>query len=181
MIKDLRCQQYIEHHLAHIASAYFISAWEKAAGFSIDGSGDFVTCIMAACEGNRIEPKKRIYVPHSLGSLYTMICEFIGYSQYGDEGKVMGLSALGTDTYRQIFQDMIVLKSNFASISSTSFPSVQIRVDIASTDKWRCPSLLEYVTKLFSPPQEPHMEITSRTWTSPPACSICSRRCISIC
>ena len=28
-----------------------------------------------------------------------MICEFIGYSQYGDEGKVMGLAPYGKDTY----------------------------------------------------------------------------------
>ena len=106
----LRFAQYdVEHHIAHTASAYFISNWEKAAGWTLDGSGDFVTCMMSACEGSRISPVRRIFIPHSLGSLYTMICEFIGYSKYGDEGKVMGLAPLGSDSYREEFDRMVEL------------------------------------------------------------------------
>src|SRR5437764_10184857 len=97
---QLRFQEHhLEHHIAHIASAYYCSPWEKAAGFSYDGSGDFVSTMMARCEGNNIEVIDRVFLPHSLGSLYTMICEFIGYSKYGDEGKVMGLAPYGKDTY----------------------------------------------------------------------------------
>ena len=55
--------------------------------------------MMARCEGNEIEVLDRVFLPHSLGSIYTMICEFIGYSKYGDEGKVMGLAPYGKDTY----------------------------------------------------------------------------------
>ena len=96
---QLRFQEHhLEHHIAHIASAYYCSPWEKAAGFSYDGSGDFVSTMMARCEGNEIEILDRVFLPHSLGSVYTMICEFIGYSQYGDEGKVMGLAPYGKDT-----------------------------------------------------------------------------------
>jgi len=110
---ELRFTQHnVEHHLAHIASAYFVSPWEKAAGFSVDGSGDFVTCMMAECRGAEIEIRKRIYVPQSLGSLYTMVCQFIGYRKYGDEGKVMGLSALGEDAYHTYFEDMVRLNGN---------------------------------------------------------------------
>ena len=88
-------EHHLEHHIAHIASAYYCSPWEKAAGFSYDGSGDFVSTMMARCEGNEIEVLERVYLPHSLGSFYTMLCEFIGYSKYGDEGKVMGLAPYG--------------------------------------------------------------------------------------
>src|SRR5258705_8475536 len=96
----LRFQEHhLEHHIAHIASAYYCSPWEKAAGFSYDGSGDFVSTMMARCEGNDIEVLDRVYLPHSLGSFYTMICEFIGYKKYGDEGKVMGLAPYGKDKY----------------------------------------------------------------------------------
>src|SRR5438270_7780001 len=55
--------------------------------------------MMARCEGNDIEVLDRIFLPHSLGSFYSMICEFIGYSKYGDEGKVMGLAPYGKATY----------------------------------------------------------------------------------
>ena len=92
-------EHHLEHHIAHIASAYYCSPWEKAAGFSYDGSGDFVSTMMARCEGNDIEMLDRVFLPHSLGSFYTMICEFIGYKKYGDEGKVMGLAPYGKHTY----------------------------------------------------------------------------------
>src|SRR5262245_10507548 len=107
---ELRFAEHpVEHHIAHIASAYFVSPWDRCAGFSIDGSGDFVTCMMAACEGPRIDAKKRVFVPHSLGSLYTMLCEFIGYRKYGDEGKVMGLAPYGKETYVETVRDMVQL------------------------------------------------------------------------
>ena len=103
--RKLRFQEHhLEHHIAHIASAYYCSPWEKAAGFSYDGSGDFVSTMMARCEGNEIEVLERVFLPHSLGSFYTMICEFIGYKKYGDEGKVMGLAPYGKDTYCEQYQ-----------------------------------------------------------------------------
>ena len=106
----LRFEQFnVEHHLAHTASAYYASEWDDAAGLTIDGSGDFVTCMFSKCEGHDISIKHRIYVPQSLGSLYTMICEFIGYTKDGDEGKVMGLAPCGEDTYRDTFDRMIQL------------------------------------------------------------------------
>ena len=107
---DLKFKQInVEHHLAHIASAYYPSGYDHSAGISIDGSGDFVTCMMAECKDGNIEVKKRIFVPHSLGALYTMICQFVGYDRYGDEGKVMGLAPLGNHAYKEIFDDMVFL------------------------------------------------------------------------
>jgi carbamoyltransferase len=102
-------QHHIEHHIAHTASAFYISPWERAAGLTVDGSGDFCSVMMSECEGDEIRVKHRIYIPHSLGTLYTMICEFIGYGKYGDEGKVMGLAPLGRDTLVDTFADMIEL------------------------------------------------------------------------
>src|ERR1700733_14269639 len=106
-------EHHLEHHIAHIASAYYCSPWEKAAGFSYDGSGDFVSTMMARCEGNEIEVLERVFLPHSLGSLYTMICEFIGYSKYGDEGKVMGLAPYGKDVYVEKLRRIVGLNGNF--------------------------------------------------------------------
>ena len=109
---QLRFQEHhLEHHIAHIASAYYCSPWEKAAGFSYDGSGDFVSTMMARCEGNEIEVLDRVFLPHSLGSVYTMICEFIGYSKYGDEGKVMGLAPYGKDTYCDEISKIVAAKN----------------------------------------------------------------------
>ncbi len=109
--RQLRFEEHhLEHHIAHIASAYYCSPWEKAAGFSYDGSGDFVSTMMARCEGNHIDVLERVFLPHSLGTFYTMICEFIGYKKYGDEGKVMGLAPYGKDEFSHKVRDIIRLK-----------------------------------------------------------------------
>lgn len=106
--EKLRFQTYnVEHHLAHTASAYFASDWEHSAGITIDGSGDFVSCLLSECEGTEIKPLKKVFVPHSLGTLYTAVCQFIGYGKYGDEGKVMGLAPLGEDVYQEFFEKML--------------------------------------------------------------------------
>src|SRR4051812_47198467 len=63
----------VEHHLAHTASAFFASPWESSAGVTVDGSGDFVSCMLSACEGGNIKPLKRVFVPHSLGTMYTAV------------------------------------------------------------------------------------------------------------
>ena len=100
---------HVEHHVAHTASSYFISPWEHCAGLSVDGSGDFVSTMITACEGDQIKVLEKVFLPTSLGSLYTMVCEFIGYNKYGDEGKVMGLAPYGADAYSDVFEDMLSL------------------------------------------------------------------------
>ena len=90
---------YIEHHLAHIASAFYPSGFEKANGLSIDGSGDFVSFAYAKCEKNKILIEKKIYFPDSLGIFYHAMTQFLGYKNYGDEYKIMGLAAYGKPIY----------------------------------------------------------------------------------
>ncbi|HLX61638.1 MAG TPA: carbamoyltransferase C-terminal domain-containing protein [Planctomycetota bacterium] len=97
----------VEHHLAHIASSFFCSDFDEAAGFSYDGSGDFVTAMYARCAGNKIEILDRVYVPHSLGFFYTALCQFIGFDRFGEEYKVMGLSAYGEPAYLDLMQHIL--------------------------------------------------------------------------
>jgi carbamoyltransferase len=97
----------IEHHLAHIASAFFWSPFDKASGYSQDGAGDFATTMWARCEGNDIKILRRSYWPHSPGVFYSALTQFIGFLNYGEEYKVMGLSAYGENKFssamRKIF------------------------------------------------------------------------------
>jgi carbamoyltransferase len=85
----------IEHHLAHIASSYFASDFDQAAGFSYDAAGDFTSTMYARCEGSQIQVLNRVMMPHSLGFFYTALCQFIGFDRFGEEYKVMGLAAYG--------------------------------------------------------------------------------------
>ena len=88
----------VEHHLAHTASSYFLSNFNKtSASLSFDGSGDFVSMMFSECNTKDIKILKKIYLPHSLGFFYTAITQFLGFENYGDEYKVMGLAAYGQD------------------------------------------------------------------------------------
>jgi carbamoyltransferase len=158
-------EHHLEHHIAHIASAYYCSPWDKAAGFSYDGSGDFVSTMMARCEGNRIEVLDRVFLPDSLGSFYTMICEFIGYQQYGDEGKVMGLASYGQDTLCDKLAEVIGLRNGTFNLDHSFFkplgsnggmqllPNGTVRLARHFSDT---------MVKAFGRPREPHAEITQR-------------------
>jgi carbamoyltransferase len=97
----------VEHHLAHIASAFFWSPFEKCCAFTNDGAGDFATTMWAICRGNDIEIIGRSYWPHSLGVFYTAICQFVGFDKYGDEYKVMGLSAYGKNRFSALMRQMV--------------------------------------------------------------------------
>jgi len=100
----------VEHHLAHIASAYYVSPFNGlAAGFSYDASGDFVSAMAARCEGNQIEVLDRVALPHSLGFFYTALCQFIGFDEFGEEYKVMGLAPYGEDKFPELMRRLVTL------------------------------------------------------------------------
>ena len=86
---------WIEHHPAHLASAFFVSPFDEAAVCAIDGFGDFVSTSWAVGRGNTLDVVQRTYFPHSLGLLYLAITQYLGFSKYGDEFKVMGLAPYG--------------------------------------------------------------------------------------
>src|ERR1043165_6885147 len=158
-------EHHLEHHIAHIASAYYCSPWEKAAGFSYDGSADFVSTMMARCEGSEIEVLDRVFLPHSLGSFYTMICEFIGYKKYGDEGKVMGLAPYGKPTYCKQISEIVRLKDREFQLNLDYFKplgsnqGMQIQAD--GTVKL-APHFSSRMEEIFGEPREPYSEITQR-------------------
>jgi carbamoyltransferase len=89
----------IEHHRAHLASAFYASPFEKAALLSIDGFGDFVSTMWGRGCGQRMEFDRWVEFPHSMGLLYTAITQYIGFMKYGDEFKVMGLAPYGEPEY----------------------------------------------------------------------------------
>ncbi len=158
-------QHHVEHHIAHIASAYYCCPWEKAAGFSYDGSGDFVSTMMARCEGNQIEVLDRVFLPNSLGSFYTMVCEFIGYKKYGDEGKVMGLAPYGKDTYYEHMREIIDLNGGSFQLDLKYFKP------LGSNDGMKllpdgtiqlARHFSERMIELFGEPRDPAGEITQR-------------------
>ncbi len=98
----------VEHHLTHIASAYYLSNFkDRTAAFSYDGSGDAVSIMLADCANNKINVLERVFLPKSLGHFYSAVCNLIGFDKFGEEYKVMGLSAYGKDKYSEYFDELI--------------------------------------------------------------------------
>ncbi|MEA2694965.1 MAG: carbamoyltransferase [Acidobacteriota bacterium] len=89
----------VEHHLAHIGSAFFCSPFEEALCLTVDGFGDFVSTMLAVGRGSSVEVLQRVCFPHSLGLFYTALTQFLGFLNFGDEYKVMGLAAYGEPTF----------------------------------------------------------------------------------
>ncbi|MFA0751478.1 MAG: hypothetical protein SLRJCFUN_001881 [Candidatus Fervidibacter sp.] len=97
----------VEHHLAHLASSFFVSPFERAAVLSLDGLGDFASGMWGIGEGNRITVWGSVPFPHSVGMYYTAVTQFLGFWKYGDEYKVMGLSAYGEPEFLEEFRQML--------------------------------------------------------------------------
>ena len=97
----------IEHHRAHLASAYFVSPFDGAAVLSADGLGDFASSMCAIGEGPRMRILGEVTFPHSLGMYYTALTQYIGFWKFGDEYKVMGLAAYGEPEYLDEFRRIV--------------------------------------------------------------------------
>jgi carbamoyltransferase len=91
--------RFVEHHPAHLASAFFASPFETAAVCAVDGFGDFVSTSHAVGRGTALRDLGRVYFPHSLGLVYLAITQHLGFAAYGDEYKVMGLAPFGAPDF----------------------------------------------------------------------------------
>jgi carbamoyltransferase len=105
-----RRMHWVEHHPAHLASAFFPSPFEEAAVCAIDGFGDFVSTSSAVGRGVRLERLSKTYFPHSLGLVYLAITQFLGFHKFGDEFKVMGLAPYGEPRYVDEIRKLIHLR-----------------------------------------------------------------------
>ncbi len=105
---------YVEHHLAHLASAYSVSPYEQASIVSVDGFGDFASTSWGLGVNDEIDLQKRIYFPHSLGVFYQGLTQYLGFPYYGDEYKIMGLAPYGSAKYRDQMDEIVIHKSNGA-------------------------------------------------------------------
>lgn len=148
--KSLRAKVHrVEHHLCHAASAFLCSPFERAAVLTLDGFGDFASCLAAVGEGSRIKPLWRVTYPHSLGILYTAICQFIGFDRYGDEGKVMGLAPYGEPRYAALFEKLLRFKAGGRFELDLSFFNHHTEGVETGTDEYGSPHFEHLFTRLL--------------------------------
>lgn len=97
----------VEHHQAHLASAFFVSPFERAALLSADGLGDFASTMWGSGAGNHMNIAGAVAFPHSLGLYYSAVTQYLGFLKFGDEYKVMGLAAYGQPDQLGAFRDIV--------------------------------------------------------------------------
>jgi carbamoyltransferase len=102
----------VEHHQAHLASAFFVSPFERAALLSADGLGDFASTMWGSGKGSRMKIDGAVAFPHSLGLFYSAVTQYLGFLKFGDEYKVMGLAAYGEAEQLEAFRDIVRANGN---------------------------------------------------------------------
>jgi len=103
---------YVEHHLAHLASAYNVSPFEQASIVSVDGFGDFASAATGFGSGSEIDVQHRVYFPHSLGIFYQALTQYLGFPYYGDEYKIMGLAPYGEARFASEMDEIVYSEPN---------------------------------------------------------------------
>jgi len=104
---------FSEHHLSHAASAFYPSPFEKAIVLTADGVGEWATTTVAIGASEKLEIKKELHFPHSLGLLYSAFTYYTGFKVNSGEYKLMGLAPYGKPKYtEEILNHLIDLKDD---------------------------------------------------------------------
>ena len=103
---------FSDHHLSHAASAFFPSPFEEAVVLTADGVGEWATTTVAVGKNNKLDIKKEIHFPHSLGLLYSAFTYYTGFKVNSGEYKLMGLAPYGNPIYQDKISQIIDVKDD---------------------------------------------------------------------
>lgn len=155
----------VEHHRAHLASAFFVSPFQEAAVLSVDGSGDFVSTMWGVGRDHHIEVQGSLHFPHSLGNFYTAVTQWLGFPKYGDEGKVMGLAPYGELAYLDQMRQIVRLQRDGTFEVDLDYFSFYAEGATMTWDEG-APTLgnlySQKLVDLLGPPRQPRTEITGQ-------------------
>src|SRR5258708_13393872 len=155
---------FVEHHRAHLASAFFASPFEEAAVLSIDGFGDFSSVMWGIGRGHRIDVRGSVHFPHSLGLFYTAFTQLLGFPNYGDEYKMMGLAAYGEPRFVQQVREVVAVTDPQVRLNLDSFTHHSQGVEMTwaggSPELGRVYS--QRMTEVFGAPRPQRSEIEPR-------------------
>lgn len=99
--------RFVEHHVAHAASAFHAAPFDRAAVLTLDGRGELATTTYNVGSGTHLERLGQVNMPHSLGMLYEDVTDYLGFLRSSDEYKVMALASFGKPRYLDEFHDIV--------------------------------------------------------------------------
>ncbi|HET9664701.1 MAG TPA: carbamoyltransferase N-terminal domain-containing protein, partial [Burkholderiales bacterium] len=101
--------RFVDHHLAHEASAFLAAPFDEAAVMTLDGRGERASTCYGHFTGADYRRIGQVCVPHSLGLLYEDVTRYLGFLHSSDEYKVMALASYGKPVYIDQFREMVQL------------------------------------------------------------------------
>jgi carbamoyltransferase len=156
----------VEHHQAHLASAFFVSPFERAALLSADGLGDFASTMWGSGEDSRMKIEGAIAFPHSLGLFYSAVTQYLGFLKFGDEYKVMGLAAYGEAEQLEAFRDIVRTSGNGFRLGLEYFTHHRTGSEMSWADADKTPTLgkmfSETMEKRLGPKRNPEEPLEQR-------------------
>ncbi|MBE0428674.1 MAG: carbamoyltransferase [Thermoleophilia bacterium] len=146
---------FINHHLAHAASAFYPSPFDDAAILTLDAAGEWTTTWLGRGRGTELKAIREISFPHSLGMLYGAVTEHLGFKFSSGEGKVMGLASYGKPDLVDEFRKLVDIDEE----------SGDFRLDLSYFD-WHVKGRGKWVSdkfrRIFGPEREPESGIEER-------------------
>jgi carbamoyltransferase len=156
----------VEHHQAHLASAFFVSPFERAALLSADGLGDFASTMWGSGSGSRMKIDGAIAFPHSLGLFYSAVTQYLGFLKFGDEYKVMGLGAYGTPDQLEAFRKIVHTHGDGFRLELEYFTHHRSGPEMSWAEADKTPTLgkmfSEEMEKLLGPKRNPEEPLEQR-------------------
>lgn len=156
----------VEHHQAHLASAFFVSPFERAALLSADGLGDFASTMWGSGDGNRMKIDGAIAFPHSLGLFYSAVTQYLGFLKFGDEYKVMGLAAYGEAAQLDALRDIVRTNGNGFRLGLEYFTHHRTGPEMSWADADKTPALgqlfSEAMERRLGPKRNPEEPLEQR-------------------
>ena len=156
----------VEHHKAHLASAFFVSPFERAALLSADGLGDFASTMWGSGTGNRMKIDGAIAFPHSLGLFYSAVTQYLGFLKFGDEYKVMGLGAYGEPEQLDAIRNIVCAHGDGFRLGLEYFTHHRTGPEMSWAEADKTPTLgkifSEEMEKLLGPKRNPEEPLEQR-------------------
>lgn len=164
--KELKAEfKFVEHHRAHISSSFLVSPFQESALISVDGFGDFLSCMTGIGRGNDIKILDTVPYPHSLGIFYLTITQYLGFPEYGAEYKVMGLAPYGKPRYMDEMQKIVLIQDDGTfelGLSYFRHDDEGIEMSWDNTAPTIGHAFTDKIADLLGPPRQPGDEITQR-------------------
>lgn len=140
--------EFIPHHIAHAASAYYLSGFSESLIVVLDGSAEVHATTIAVGNGSDIQVLRTIPTHASLGLLYGIFTMYLGFTMDMHEYKVMAMAGYGDPT-----RYFAAIMSDIQLHGDGTFDIPLLRRDSTVSEMETHAGVIRYLGDRFGPPR----------------------------